>query len=92
MKCGTNTTHTVALFTPLICHDAGELHFHVLYKTAQFGAITGLLLFGPVAGLIAGPHTMFDIASTAYSVRIPSTIYHLTLNINFYFTLTITMN
>ena len=49
---------------------AGELHFHVMYKNAQFGTITGLLFFGPVTRLVRGPRTMTAIAQTAYRVRV----------------------
>jgi len=44
----------------------GELHFHVMYKNAQFGAISGLLVFGPLVRIIRGPRTLSAIIQTAF--------------------------
>jgi len=42
-----------------------ELHFHVMYKNAQFGAISGLLVFGPMLRLYLGPRTIISIAQSS---------------------------
>jgi len=42
-----------------------ELHFHVMYKNAQFGAISGLLVFGPLFRVYRGPRTFAAIAQSS---------------------------